>query len=66
MPLTFFHNFLVLRKYDLIRLTPFHWQPRILQFYHITKSLSSISTGKPRSTSTSSIIKAFRFGLATH
>ena len=39
MPQTFFHNFLYLQKYDLIRLTPYHWQPYILRFCDITKGI---------------------------
>ena len=34
----FFHNFLYSQKYDLIRLTPYHWQPCISQFCDITKA----------------------------
>ena len=32
VPQTFFRNFLYLRKYDLIRLTPYHCQPCIRNF----------------------------------
>ena len=39
VPQTFFHNSLYLRKYDLIRLTPYHWQTCISQFCDITKSI---------------------------
>ena len=39
MPQTLFHNFLYSRKYDLIRLTPYHWQPCILQFCDIKKGI---------------------------
>ena len=35
---TFFSNFFYLRKYDLIRLTPYLWQPWISQFYDIKKA----------------------------
>ena len=35
----FFLNFLYWRKYDLIRLTPYHWQPCILQFCDIKKAV---------------------------
>ena len=33
---TFFHNS---RKYNLIRLTPYHWQSRISQFRAITNDI---------------------------
>ena len=39
MPQTFFYNFLFLQTYDLIRLTPHHWQPCISQFCDITKGI---------------------------
>ena len=39
MPQTFFHNYPYSQKYDLIRLTPYHWQPCISQFRDITKCL---------------------------
>ena len=32
VPQTFFHNFFYLQKYDLIRLTPYHFQPCICNF----------------------------------
>ena len=32
VPQTFFHNAPYSQKYDLIRLTPNHWQPCISQF----------------------------------
>ena len=35
---TFFHNSPYSRKYDFIGLTPYHWQPCILQFCDITTS----------------------------
>ena len=38
VPQTFFHNFLDLRKYDLIRLTPYHCQPCIRNFVTIQKA----------------------------
>ena len=37
-PQTFFRNSPYLRTYDLIRLTPYHWQPRISQVCDITWS----------------------------
>ena len=39
MPLSkiaFFHKF-YLQKYDVIRLSPYHWQPCVSQFCNITK-----------------------------
>ena len=36
-PKPFFHNLPCLRKHDLIRLTPYHWQNCISQFCDITK-----------------------------
>ena len=39
VPQTFFHKTLYFRKFDLIRLTPHHWQPCISQFCDITKSI---------------------------
>ena len=38
VPQTFFQNFLYLRKYDLIRLTPYHCQPRIRNFVTLQKA----------------------------
>ena len=40
MPTTFFHSSPYLRKYDLIRLTPYHWQPYNWQFSDITKEMT--------------------------
>ena len=45
MPQTFFHNSLYLEKDVLIRLTPYHRQPGILQFCDNTKGVPLISTG---------------------
>ena len=39
VPKPFFNNFLYLRKYDLICLPPYHWQPCISQFCDITKGI---------------------------
>ena len=39
VPQIFSHNFLNLRKYDLIHLTPYYWKPCILQFCDITKDI---------------------------
>ena len=36
VPQPFFLNFLYSQKYDLIRLTPYHWQPCISHFCDIT------------------------------
>ena len=44
MPQTFFPQFPYSRKYDLICLTPYHWQPCISQFCGITKGAQLIST----------------------
>ena len=38
LPQTFFHDFLYLRKYDLIRLTPYHCQPCIRNFVTLQKA----------------------------
>ena len=38
-PHTFFHNFLCLRKYDLIGLIRYHWQSCISKFCGITKGI---------------------------
>ena len=45
-----FHNSLYSQKYDLIRLTPNHWQPCILQFYDVAKRiiLQKFSQNKKR------------------
>ena len=45
MPQTFLHNSPYLRKYVLIRLTPYLWQPSISQFCNATKGVQKISTG---------------------
>ena len=39
VPQTFFLYTPCLRKYTLIRLTSYHWQPCILQFCDITKGM---------------------------
>ena len=39
VPQTFFYNSPYSRKYELIRLTPYHWQPCTLQFFDITKGM---------------------------
>ena len=40
VPRTFFHQFRYSRTYDLIRLTPYHWQPCISQFRDISNSIT--------------------------
>ena len=39
VPQTFFHNLLYLQKYNLMRMTLYHWQSCILQFCNITKAI---------------------------
>ena len=45
VPQIFFHDSPYSRKYDLIRVTPYHWHPCISQFCNITKGLLQNSTG---------------------
>ena len=46
LPQTFFHNTVYLQIYDLIHLTPYHWQPCILQYCGITNTGFSKISGK--------------------
>ena len=39
MRLTLFHNSPYSRKYVLIRLTPYHWQPCVSQFCDVAKGI---------------------------
>ena len=45
VPQIFLHNSLYLQKYDLIRLTLYHWQPFVSQYCDTTKGLLPVNTG---------------------
>ena len=66
MPATFFYNSPYSRKYDLIRLTLYHWQPCILKLGDNPKKAHwQISSGGLALVPVA-VAKFFRFGLATH